>query len=461
MTPESLIPALALLAVLTREMLWLCAAGIAISSLDDLAVDLVWLTRVAFRRQPPLPPVPDTPGLFAILVPAWDESAVIGEMLTRLTETLEHPSYCVFVGYYPNDPATLAAIQTVADRRITPVSVGHDGPTTKADCLNRLWQAVLSHEAESGARFKAIVLHDAEDLVHPASLGIYDRCMPGLAMVQLPVRPLVDRQSRWISGHYIDEFAQSHAKDMMVRAVLGAPVPSAGVGTAIDREALQRLGGASGMPFDATSLTEDYEIGHKLHAMGLRGQMIRVREKGELVATREYFPGDLEGAVRQKSRWLTGIALSGWDRLGWEGDWKARWMLLRDRKGLFTAAISITAYAASVLLLSQLAVRALLGEQAGVELPRLMGEGSALRLFLLLNAGLLGWRLLLRVGFTAREHGLAEGLRAIPRAVVANAINFLSAFRAVDRYRAALENGTAVRWDKTAHRFPATEAQHG
>ncbi len=462
MNPESLIPALALLAVLTRELLWLCAAGIAISSLDDFAVDFVWLTRVAFRRPPPLPPLPAEPGHFAILVPAWDESAVIGQMLSRLTSTLDHSAYRVFVGHYPNDPATLAAILSVGDARISPVSVGHAGPTTKADCLNRLWKAVLAHEAQAGMRFKAIVLHDAEDLVHPRSLELYDRFMPGLAMVQLPVLPLADPASRWISGHYIDEFAQSHAKDMMVRAVLGAPVPSAGVGTAIDREALVRIAGAGGEPFDATSLTEDYEIGHKLHAMGLGGRMLRVRDEGKLVATQEFFPGDLEGAIRQKSRWLTGIALSGWDRIGWRGDWRARWMLLRDRKGLFTAAVTIIAYGASVLLVSQMALRAMLGGQTGYALPPVLGaEDSALRLFLVLNAGLLFWRLMFRIGFTARDHGLAEGMRAAPRAVVGNAINFLSAFRAVDRYRAALEAGTAVRWDKTSHRFPAGEVRHG
>jgi adsorption protein B len=461
MSPDSLIPALALLAVLTRELLWLCAAGIALSSVDDLAVDFVWLARVALRRQPMLPPQPAAPGRFAILIPAWDESEVIAPMLSRLVSTLEHPGYHVFVGYYPNDPATRSAILSVADPRITAVSVGRPGPTTKADCLNRLWSAAVAREEEDGARWKAVVLHDAEDIVHPRSLELYDRHMPALAMVQLPVLPLVDPKSRWISGHYIDEFSQSHAKDMMVRAALQAPVPSAGVGTAIDRDALQRIAGAGDEPFDATSLTEDYEIGHKLHAMGLKGRMLRVREQGELVATREFFPGDLEGAIRQKSRWLTGIALSGWDRIGWTGDWRTRWMLLRDRKGLFTAAITISAYGASVLLLSQMALRAMLGEQMGRDLPPLLGEGDALRAFLFLNAGLLLWRLSMRLGFTAREYGLSEGLRAVPRAVVGNAINFLSAFRAADRYRAALDSGTAVRWDKTVHRFPASEIGSG
>ncbi|MCG2842421.1 glycosyl transferase family protein [Sandaracinobacter sp. RS1-74] len=462
LTPEALIPAMALLAVLTRELLWLCAAGIALSSLDDLAVDFVWLWRVAFRKAPPLPPEPAEAGRFAILIPAWDESAVIGAMLARLLATLEHPDYHVFVGYYPNDPETEAAIRAMGDRRVQAVSTGHAGPTTKADCLNRLWRAVLAEEAESGRRFKAVVLHDAEDLVHPLSLRLYDRAIPGLAMVQLPVLPLVDRNSRWISGHYIDEFAQSHAKDMMVRAALRAPVPSAGVGTAIDRAVLERIAGPAGEPFDASSLTEDYEIGHKLHRMGLEGRMLRVRVKGELVATREFFPADLEGAIRQKSRWLTGIALAGWDRLGWSGGWRERWMLLRDRKGLFTAAVTMLAYGASLLMLTQMAMRAMLAEQTGQALPPLMGEGGvALCAFLILNAGLLAWRLLLRAGFTARDYGWAEGLRAVPRAVMGNGINFLSALRAVDRYRAALESGHAVRWDKTPHRFPAGEGANG
>lgn len=462
MNPESLIPALALIAVLTRELLWLCAAGIALSSVDDLAVDAIWIVRVAFRRRPPLPPEPATPGHFAILIPAWDESAVIGPMLARLLSTLDHGAYRVFVGHYPNDPATRSAIRAIEDPRITAVCVGHAGPTTKADCLNRLWQAVLAHEETHGLRYKAIVLHDAEDVVHPRSLDIYDRYIPALAMVQLPVLPLVDCRSRWVSGHYIDEFAQSHAKDMMVRAELHAPVPSAGVGTAMERNALQRIAGAGGKPFDASSLTEDYEIGHKLHALGLEGRMIRVRDRGELVATRGYFPADLESAVRQKSRWLTGIALSGWDRLGWHGNWRARWMLLRDRKGLFTAAVTVAAYGASLLLLGQISLRAMLGAQSGQALPPVLGEDSeALRAFLMLNAGLLLWRLLLRAGFTTRDYGLAEGLRAIPRAVVGNAINFLSALRATDRYRTALHSGAPLPWDKTAHRFPGPDAEPG
>lgn len=461
---EQMVVVMALLSVVTRELLWLSALGIGLSSLDDLAVDLLWLGRVAGRRAP-LPPAPQTPGRFAIMVPAWDESAVIGAMLQRLLATLDHPDYHVFVGNYPNDPATARAVLAIADQRVSLVTTARPGPTTKADCLNQLWRAVQAHEAAQGTRFKAVVLHDAEDVVHPQSLAIYDRHMPEFAMVQLPVQPLADPRSRWVSGHYIDEFAESHCKDMMLRSLLRAPIPSAGVGTAIGRDALARIADAHGDAFDSTSLTEDYEIGHRLHALGLRAVMVRARIDGQLVATREFFPAGLESAVRQKARWLTGIALSGWDRLGWGGDWRTRWMLLRDRKGLFSAAVTMVAYGAAALWLSQLLLRAMLQADTGVALPPLLGpDGSLLRLVLWLNSGLLLWRLGLRALFVQRDYGWAEALRSVPRALVGNAINFLAAWRAVDRYRRALDAGEVLAWDKTAHRFPAAppvEAAHG
>jgi adsorption protein B len=445
---------LAALAVLSRELLWLSAAGIFLSSLDDLAVDAVWLARVAFRRAPPLPPQPSEPGRFAVLVPAWDESAVIGPMLSRLCGSLADPGLRIFVGVYPNDPATRAAVANVPDSRVRAVVTGRPGPTTKADCLNHLWRAVVAHEADQGMRFKAVVLHDAEDVVDPASLELYDRHMPALAMVQVPVLPLPDRAARWVSGHYCDEFAEAHAKDMMVRGSLGAPVPSAGVGTAIDRDVLALLAGPEGAPFDAASLTEDYEIGHRIHRMGYRGRMVRARVDGRLVATRAYFPATVAEAVRQKSRWLAGIALSGWDRLGWGGNLATRWMLLRDRKSLFTAAVAMIAYVAAAMMIAQMLLRAVLTHSIGAELPPLMVAGSKLPAFLLFNAMLLLWRLLLRAGFTAHAYGPVEGLMAVPRALLANAINFLAAAKAVERYRTAVETGRVQDWDKTRHRFP-------
>ncbi|QMW24631.1 glycosyl transferase family protein [Sandaracinobacteroides saxicola] len=434
-------------ALLLNELLWLTAIAVLLSGLDDLAVDLVWLSRRLWRRLP-LPPA--APLRHAIFVPAWDEAAVIGAMLGSLSATLDHPDWRLFVGCYPNDPATRAAIAGVADPRISCIMCRRPGPTTKADCLNHLWRAMRAVETAEQRRFDCIVLHDAEDVIHPAELRTFDAALAtGLAMVQLPVEPLPDATARWIGGHYLDEFAEAHAKELPVRGALGAPVPSAGVATAIRRDVLDRIASAPDAPFDQDSLTEDYELGHRLHRAGHRAALVRVRVAGALVSTREYFPATLDAALRQKSRWLLGIALTGWDRLGWRGGVAARWMLLRDRKSLYTAVVGMLAYGLAIILLLQAPLAALLGHDA------LIAQLSpALHALLAINTALLGWRLLVRAAFATHAAGWREGLRSVPRAVVGNAINALAALRAVQRYRTLRASGETARWDKTIHRFP-------
>lgn len=409
MTPEIWLPALAILTVLARELLWITGIAILLSSLDDLAMDATWAALVLPRRSEPLPPAPAERARFAILVPAWDEAGVIAPMLRTLLATLRHPAFELFVGVYPNDPATRAEVESVSDPRVHIVVTSRPGPTSKADCLNHLWRGMQAHERATGQRFTAVVLHDAEDVVHPAELDLFERYLPRLALVQIPVLPFPDARSPLVGGHYIDEFAEAHTRDMMVRARLGAAVPSAGVGTAFCREALARIAGPRDEPFNPAALTEDYEIAHRMHALGLRGRMVRHRIDGDLVATREYFPATIETAVRQKSRWLTGIALSGWDRLGWTGPLAERWLLLRDRKGLFTSAIVVLAYLAALLVLADMALRAIVSQRVGTPLPPLLSPTGQPMLFGLLvtNSLLLSWRVLLRAGLTARNHDLA------------------------------------------------------
>lgn len=448
---------LALLAawhVILAELLFLVALLVALNGLDDLTVDLLWLAMPARARAPADAP-PALPGQppprFAILVPAWQEAAVIGAMLRRLTASQQWPDYRVFVGIYPNDPDGRAVVAALDDPRIQLVITPRPGPTTKADCLNQLWQALCADEAARGSRYDAVVLHDAEDVVHPHELAVFARHLPGLAMVQLPVLPLPDRHSMLISGHYIDEFAESHGKDLLVRQWLGAGLPSAGVGVAFDRALLGRIAEQRhGAPFDADSLTEDYELGQRLHALGGRGRLVWEWVAGQPVATREHFPASFEAAVRQKARWLTGIALAGWDRLGWRGGLAERWMLMRDRKAPAVALLTLVAYWLVLLLAADLLLRREVPAAA-----RLPAPASAATLTLLwLNWGLLWWRLLLRALFTWRLHGLAEALQAIPRALVGNLVNAAAALRALSRYVAALRAGGRLAWDKTVHRFP-------
>jgi adsorption protein B len=129
------------------------ACGFLLLGASDLAVDLIWIARTAWRRctvyrrferacAETLPP-PERPGSLAVFVPAWDEAAVISDMLRNTVHKLDHPDYRIYVGCYPNDTATIAAVGSVEDARIRIVIGPVPGPTTKADCLNRLWDAMI------------------------------------------------------------------------------------------------------------------------------------------------------------------------------------------------------------------------------------------------------------------------------------------------------------------------------
>ncbi len=307
--------------------------------------------------------------------------------------------------------------------------------------------------------FKAVVLHDAEDVVDAAELRVFDAHLPRLTMVQLPVVPLSDPASRWVSGHYLDEFAEAHRKDVIVRGALGAGVPSAGVACAIDRDMLARLAGPEGMPFDPASMTEDYELGMRIAALGGRGALLRVRCAQRIVATREHFPPTFDTAIRQKTRWLLGIALDGWDRIGWRDSLADRYMLLRDRKTIVAPLLVGAGYVA--VLAGGVDAAVVHWLPAARHFTALVPRGSGLAALLLLNAAALGWRLGLRAGFTGATYGWREGMRAVPRVVVANWINAVAATRALRRYRSIRSGREQPRWDKTAHRFPDPDGAGG
>jgi bacteriophage N4 adsorption protein B len=101
-----------------------------------------------------------------------------------------------------------------------------------------------------------------------------------------------------------------------------------------------------------------------------------------------------------------------------------------------------------MLLWLQIALARALGAPIGLTMSPLLAS------LLTLNLWLLGWRLVMRFAFTTAAYGLGEGLRSIPRLLVANLILILAARRALKLHDA----GGPTRWDKTRHIFPAGEA---
>lgn len=455
---------IAILVVIYQEILLFAVVGLAIGGIDDFLVDILFLGRRWWRNiavysrhkrmNTTMLPASRNPGTIAIFIPAWREAEVIGPMLRNaLSQWSSTGNYRIYVGVYPNDPATLAVISPIAeanDRLIMCVNE-RAGPTTKADCLNLLWRTMVEEEGRTGTMFKAVVLHDAEDVVHADEIRLFDLMIDRFQLVQLPVLPLTGEGGWWsraIANHYCDEFAESHGKYLTIREAMGASVPSAGVACAFERLTLERLvNPANGGPFDPDSLTEDYEVGLRIRNMGGRGVFVRMRDAaGELVATREYFPDSLDGAVRQKARWMVGISLAGWDRMGWQGGLAEWWMRVRDRRAAIAAVILFAAYVA-FLLWGLLVVARWLGLEADHR------PSSAVELLLWLNFAFMTWRAAMRAIFVGRSYGWMHGVGAIPRAIIANLIAMLAARRAVFLYLKSLF-GKPLVWDKTQHRFP-------
>ena len=447
-----------------RELALFAAVGYLIGGIDDILIDAIWLFRSGLRRlaSPPNPnpltsdglPQRADPGRFAVFVPAWDESAVIGPMLDNALCAYANDQVHIFVGCYPNDPLTIEMVRRRAGPRLSLIVHERDGKTTKANCLNMLFAALQLHEAATSRRFSGIVLHDAEDVVSPHEMRVFDMMVDRFGMIQLPVVPLPDAKSRWIGGHYCDEFAESHGKTQIVRQALGAALPGAGVGCMIRRDVVEALAlETGGQPFAEASLTEDYELGLRLGELGFKSAFVRVgdRKRFGVVATQAHFPATLGAAVQQKARWTIGIGLAGWDRLGWGHGWAENWMRLRDRKGVLAAVVAVAGYLAATLGCLLLLAQYLIGTP-----PLLFGE--PLGILIWVNGLMLLWRLGVRAGFVVSVYGWREGCWAIPRTVVSNVIAIMAARRAVFHYLSMRRSGR-VEWDQTAHKFPDSVGQ--
>ena len=476
------------LALLEMQMA-IIAVLILISSLDDLFIDAWYWTRRLYRAffvQPkyrPLTPSqlrakPEQP--IAIMVPAWLEYDVIAVMIENMISVLEYRNYVIFVGTYVNDAATIAEVTRIAHRykQLVRVEVPHPGPTCKADCLNWIIQAIFLHEQRNGLEFAGVILHDSEDVLHPLELKFFNYLLPRMDLIQIPVMSLEREWYELVAGVYMDEFAEWHAKDLVVRESVTGMVPSAGVGTCFSRRALITLcRDSDNQPFNTASLTEDYDIGGRLAQHGMKAIIAhfpvesRVQRQGWFgygrkrqltlclpLCVREYFPDTFRTSYRQKARWVLGIGLQGWHIFGWHGSLEDRYLLMRDRKGLFTSIITILVYVVALqfILVYLLAYF----EIWNLRYPSLFITHPWLQLVLLANILALLLRIVQRFYFVNRIYGWEQGLMSIPRMAIANFVNFFAVARAWKIFLSNLLFGTPIVWDKTMHDFPSADTLH-
>lgn len=458
------------------------AVIVTVSGLDDVFIDVVYWTRRAWRAltvyrrhdrtgYETLLSAPEKP--LAVMIPAWHETGVIGQMAQNAANTLDYENYHIFVGTYPNDPETQRDVDEVCALfpNVHKVVCVRPGPTSKADCLNNVLDAIQQFEKNANLNFAGFILHDAEDVISPMELRLFNFLVGRKDLIQVPVYPFERKWYEFIGMHYIDEFTELHAKDVPVREALAGQVPSAGVGTCFSRRAIETLLlEGDGIAFDTQSLTEDYDIGFRLKARGLEGVFVRFPvlnqdksdwrakrpfgqsfKESNVICVREFFPDTIAAAVRQKSRWIIGIVFQGYVTHRWTRDWVLNYFLWRDRKGLLTNFFS---FAGNLIFLQVVLIW--LYEvfwPDAYQFLSIFAENELLVFLLWFNIFLMFNRLVQRTIFVTNYYGLFQGLFSLPRMILGNFINFMANWRALKQV-IAQGNPRRVAWEKTAHDFP-------
>ena len=439
---------------------------------DDLLFDVAfWITYLArwhkMRNYAPftIERLHERPqARIAIFVACWHESEVIDRMVDFAMNSIDYDRFDLLVGVYPNDEATVHKAQELERKfeRVHAIVNDLPGPTTKAQNLNCVYRAMKRIEGDDP--FEIIVIQDTEDVVHPLSLRLYNHLLPERQMVQIPVFPLEREWTAWVAWTYADEFSKNHSKDMLLRERLGAFVPSAGVGTAIARSALETVAESSNDLFPEGALTEDYQFALRLHERGLKTIFVSLRLSPQgrgsaataaaYIATREYFPDTFSAAVRQKSRWVAGIALQSWSEIGWRGDAATLYALYRDRKSLVA---NLAAYLGYLVL----AAGAILAVVHAID-PRFFAPrlGNAHWIWILLEFVLAGTliELLQTACFVAWVYGPLQGVLSLFRAPLAAIINGVATTKAIQTFVNAAVRRQPLRWAKTTHAFPTEQA---
>jgi len=390
----------------------------------------------------------------AIIVPAWKEAEVIQRMLCGNIHNIQYHQYDFFVGVYPNDMDTVREVEKVSKKfkNVHAVVNTKPGPTSKGQILNTVLEYIWNYENQKSIKFEGFLMQDAEDIIHPLTPALVNVELASSDFIQIPVFSLEVSPGQLVAGTYMDEFAESHTKDLLVREYFKAAIPSAGVGTGMSRKLVQTLWDRQGHLFNEKSQTEDYELGHQAHLEGFKSTMAcytytKPDQTKEFIATREFFPKKVDRSMRQKTRWTLGISLQSYRVLGWQGGFWNRYFLYRDRKGLFLNPFSLAGY-----------VFALCFGLWAYENPTSATHLSQSRVFIGLTSATLFfmiWRLVQRMLCTYSVYGF-RALWTLPlRWPLGVYINARACLSAVRKDFDSRVHNKAVAWVKTDHELPA------
>jgi cellulose synthase/poly-beta-1,6-N-acetylglucosamine synthase-like glycosyltransferase len=258
--------------------------------------------------------MPDGPlPMYTILVPAYREPEVIADLLKNLGR-LDYPAHLLDIKLLleADDPETLAAvIDARPSSNVEVLRILPSEPRTKPKACN---------VGLARARGTFVTIYDAEDRPDPLQLrravAAFRRLPPEVACLQAKLSYHNADQNlltRWFTTEYALWFGQL----LPGLVKLGAPVPLGGTSNHFRRETLVRLGG-----WDSFNVTEDADLGIRLHRLGFRTGVLES-------TTLEEANSDFVNWTKQRSRWYKGYLQTWlvhmrhprqlWQQLGFKG----------------------------------------------------------------------------------------------------------------------------------------------
>lgn len=230
---------------------------------------------------------------YTILVPAYGEPEVIGQLVTAIN-ALDYPRDRLDVKLLLEEddlPTIRAAHEARAAAEADHIQielVPYSEPRTKPKACN--YGLAL-------ARGRHVTIYDAEDRPEPLQLRravlAFRAADPSLACLQAQLsyyNPHQNNITRWFTVEYAMWFSQL-LPGMMLES---APLPLGGTSNHFRRAVLDEVGG-----WDPYNVTEDADLGIRLHRFGYRTGVLDS-------TTLEEANSDFINWVKQRSRWYKG-----------------------------------------------------------------------------------------------------------------------------------------------------------
>lgn len=228
--------------------------------------------------------------VYTVLVPLFREAAVLNQLVNSI-ESLDYPRRKLDVRLLceEDDPETIEAIE---DLQLPPhfdmVVVPQSQPQTKPKACNY---------GLVGAKGKYVVIYDAEDRPEPDQLKkavvMFERSDESVVCIQAKLN-FFNQNTNLLTRWFSLEYATLYDLVLPGLDARNDPIPLGGTSNHIRLDRLIEVGG-----WDPYNVTEDADLGIRLHKMGYRTIMMDS-------TTLEEANSELPNWVRQRSRWIKG-----------------------------------------------------------------------------------------------------------------------------------------------------------